>query len=187
MKTRPLNAALFWFRRDLRVTDNAGLYHALKSARQVYCVFVFDSAILDALPVKRDRRVEFIWESIRQLDLSLKKLGGGLIIRHARADQVITTLAKELKVDAVFTNEDYEPQAIARDLLVRDALMQSDIGFHTFKDTVIFEKDEVLTQAGGTYSVFTPYKNAWLKKLDAFQLRPSRSGVQLQLLFAEAL
>jgi len=171
MKTRPLDAALFWFRRDLRVTDNAGLYHALKSARQVYCVFVFDSAILDALPVKRDRRVEFIWETIRQLDISLKKLGGGLIIRHARADQVITTLAKKLKVDAVFTNEDYEPQAIARDLLVRDALMQSDIGFHSFKDTVIFEKDEILTQAGGTYSVFTPYKNAWLKKLDAFQLK----------------
>ena len=166
-----LNTALFWFRRDLRATDNAGLYHALKSAQRVYCVFVFDSVILDALAHKRDRRVEFIWESVRELGASLKKLGGGLIVRHARADELIPSLARELNVDAVFTNEDYEPQAITRDLAVRDALMQSDIGFHAFKDTVIFEKDEVLTQVGGTYSVFTPYKNAWLKKLDAFQLK----------------
>ena len=166
-----LDAALFWFRRDLRVADNAGLYHALKSARRVHCVFIFDTEILDALPVKQDRRVEFIWESVRELDDAIKKLGGGLIVRHARADEVIPQLARELKVDAVFTNGDYEPQAITRDLQVRDTLMQSDIGFHTFKDTVIFEKDEVLTQVGGTYSVFTPYKNAWLKKLDAFQLK----------------
>ncbi len=171
MKTLQLDAALFWFRRDLRATDNAGLYHALKSARSVYCVFVYDSEILDALPRKNDRRVEFIWESIRELDAALKKLGGGLMVRHARADKAIPKLARELKVDAVFTNEDYEPHAVARDLSVRDALMQDDIGFHTFKDTVIFEKDEVLTQASGTYSVFTPYKNAWLKKLDDDQLK----------------
>ena len=169
--TKPLNAALFWFRRDLRVTDNAGLYHALKSARRVYCIFVFDREILDTLSNKQDRRVEFIWESIRELAISLKKHGGGLMVRHAFAREAIPKLARELKVDAVFTNEDYEPQAINRDLSVRDALIKSDIGFHAFKDTVIFEKDEVLTQVGGTYSVFTPYKNAWLKKLDAFQLK----------------
>ena len=166
-----LDAALFWFRRDLRATDNAGLYRALKSARRVYCVFAFDTEILDLLPNKRDRRVEFIWESVRELDSSIAKLGGALLVRHARASDVLPLLARELKVDAVFANEDYEPQAIARDLAVRDSLMQHDIGFHTFKDTVIFEKDEVLTQAGGTYSVFTPYKNAWLKKLDPFQLK----------------
>ena len=166
-----LDAALFWFRRDLRAADNAGLYHALKSARQVHCVFVFDREILDALPGKQDRRVEFIWESVRELDAALKKLGGGLIVRHANAREAIPALARELKADAVFTNGDDEPQAINRDLAVRDALMQDNIGFHAFKDTVIFEKDEVLTQVGGTYSVFTPYKNAWLKKLDAFQLK----------------
>lgn len=170
MKTPTLDAALFWFRRDLRATDNAGLYHALKSARRVHCVFVFDKQILDALPSKSDRRVEFIWESVRELAASLKALGGGLHVHHAHVEALIPTLARELEVDAVFTNEDYEPDAIARDLLVRDALMLSDIGFHTFKDTVIFQKDEVLTQVGGTYSVFTPYKNAWLKKLDLFQL-----------------
>ena len=171
MTTLTLETALFWFRRDLRVTDNAGLFHALKSARQVHCVFVFDREILDALTDKKDRRVEFIWESVHKLETSLKKLGGGLIVRHAHAADTIPLLAKELKAEAVFTNEDYEPQAIARDLVVRDALMRSDIGFHTFKDTVIFEKDEVLTQVGGTYSVFTPFKNAWLKKLDDFQLK----------------
>ncbi len=171
MTTPTLDIALFWFRRDLRATDNAGLFHALKSARQVHCVFVFDREILDALAEKRDRRVEFIWESVGELDAALKKLGGGLIVRHAHAVEAIPQLALEIKADAVFTNEDYEPQAIARDLAVRDALMRCDIGFHTFKDTVIFEKDEVLTQVGGTYSVFTPYKNAWLKMLDDFQLK----------------
>ena len=171
MTTRPLDAALFWFRRDLRASDNAGLYHALKSAQQVHCVFVFDREILDALSGKQDRRVEFIWECVRELAASLKELGGGLIVRHARATEAIPALARELRADAVFTNDDYEPLAIARDLSIRDALMQSDIGFHSFKDTVIFEKDEVLTQIGGTFRVFTPYKNAWLKKLDAFQLK----------------
>ncbi len=171
MKTQTMDAALFWFRRDLRTTDNAGLYHALKSARYVHCVFVFDMQILDTLPSKADRRVEFIWESVQELAASLHTLGGALHVHHAEAKALIPKLARELNVDAVFTNEDYEPDAIARDLLVRDALMRDDIGFHPFKDTVIFEKDEVLTQAGGTYSVFTPYKNAWLKKLDAFQLK----------------
>ncbi|MEQ1518266.1 MAG: deoxyribodipyrimidine photo-lyase [Usitatibacteraceae bacterium] len=171
MTTPLLDSALFWFRRDLRASDNAGLYHALKSSRKVYCVFVFDSDILDGLPSKRDRRVEFIWECVCELGDAIAALGGALIVRHARAVDLIPQLANELNVDAVFTNEDYEPQAIARDLAVRDRLIASDMGFHAFKDTVIFERDEVLTQVGGTYSVFTPYKNAWLKKLDAFHLK----------------
>jgi len=166
------DTALFWFRRDLRVNDNAGLYRSLKAAKRVYCVFVFDREILDVLPSRRDRRVDFIHQSVAKLQQSLKKFGGDLIVRHARADETIPLLARELKVDAVFTNEDYEPMAIARDMRVRENLRENDIGFHTFKDTVIFEKDEILTQAGGTYSVFTPYKNAWLKKLDDFQLKP---------------
>ncbi|MBL8522278.1 MAG: deoxyribodipyrimidine photo-lyase [Betaproteobacteria bacterium] len=166
------DSALFWFRRDLRVSDNAGLYRALKAAKQVYCVFVFDREILDALPSLRDRRVEFIHQSIAELKQSLIKLGGDLIVRHARTDETLPALARELKVDAVFTNEDYEPMAIARDVRIRESLREHDIEFFTFKDTVIFEKDEVLTQSGGTYSVFTPYKNAWLKKLDDFQLKP---------------
>ena len=157
--------ALFWFRRDLRVTDNAGLHHALTSARKVYCVFVFDRAILDGLPSTQDRRVEFIWESVAALKKSLNDLGGDLIVLHANADTAIAEWAKKLGVHSVFTNEDYEPAAIARDERVRAQLAESGIGFQRIKDTVIFEKNEILTQAGGTYSVFTPYKNAWLKKL----------------------
>ena len=167
---------LFWFRRDLRITDNAGLYYALKSARCVYAVFVFDREILEMLPSKRDRRVEFIWESVSALKTSLRLHGGDLIVRHARAVETIPALAQQLKVGAVFANEDYEPAAIARDARVREALRQNGIGFHTFKDTVIFEKNEVLTQAGGIYRVFTPYKYAWLKRLDDFHLKPYPSA-----------
>ncbi len=171
MTATTVDTALFWFRRDLRISDNAGLYHALKAARRVYCVFVFDSEILDALPNKADRRVEFIWESVAALSVALQQHGGALLVHHGFAAAVIPALAQSLKVDAVFTNTDYEPNAIARDRTVCAALLQQSIGFHSFKDTVIFEKDEVLTQAGGSYSVFTPYKNAWLKKCaDAFYL-----------------
>ncbi|MDX2218967.1 MAG: deoxyribodipyrimidine photo-lyase [Burkholderiales bacterium] len=164
--SKPLKRVLFWFRRDLRDHDNAGLYHALKDAEAVWCVFIFDTDILDALPSRRDRRVEFIHGSVLELDAALREWGGGLIVRHARAREAIPALAAELKVDAVYTNHDYEPPAIARDAAVEDALKSQGIAFRTFKDTVIFEKDEVLTQSGGTFSVFTPYKNAWLKKLE---------------------
>ena len=172
MKSLAAGSALFWFRRDLRITDNAGLYHALKASRRVYAIFVFDREILEALPSRQDRRVEFIWESVAALKSALRQHGGDLMVLHARAVETVPALAQKLKVDAVFANEDYEPAAIARDTRVREALRAHGIGFHTFKDTVIFEKDEVLTQAGGTYSVFTPYKNAWLKRLDDFHLKP---------------
>ncbi len=172
-----LDSALFWFRRDLRAHDNASLHAALSGAKKVFCVFVFDRDILDALPSKQDRRVEFIWESVVELRAALEALGGDLIIRHAFARDEIPTLARALKVDAVFTNQDYEPAAIARDTKVAAQLKKSDIAFHTRKDTVIFEKSEVLTQAGGTFSVFTPYKNAWLKKItddtfSAYEIAP---------------
>jgi deoxyribodipyrimidine photo-lyase len=162
---------LFWFRRDLRLNDNAGLYHALKTAKKVYCAFIFDREILEVLPNKQDRRVEFIWESVAQLKGALQAAGGELIVHHARADAAIPKLAQQLEVDAVYTNTDYEPAATARDVRVAAALEAAGIGFSTFKDTVIFEKDEVLTQAARPFSVFTPYKNAWLKKLNDFYVR----------------
>ncbi len=164
-----------WFRRDLRLEDNAALYHALRSCRQVHCVFVFDSAILDGLP-REDRRVEFIRESLVVLDDALRRAGGhahgGLIVRHAVAATEIPRLAQALGVQSVFANHDYEPQAAARDARVRGALADAGIAFHTAKDQVIFEREEVLTQTGKPYAVFTPYKNAWLKKVDAFYLKP---------------
>jgi deoxyribodipyrimidine photo-lyase len=157
---------LVWFRRDLRAFDHAALHHALTASRTVYCAFVYDDAILSNLP-RRDRRVAFIHASIAELDAELRQLGGALIVRHAVAESEIVRLAAELGVQAVYANEDYEPQAIARDVAVADALEAAGRQLLVVKDQVIFAKDEVSTLAGGRFSVFTPYKNAWLKKMMA--------------------
>jgi deoxyribodipyrimidine photo-lyase len=174
MKTSPdkaLDAALVWFRRDLRADDHAALYHALRAARRVWCVFVFDRDILDVLP-RADRRVEFIHDSIVALDRQLVALtappGGGLIVRHGHAREEITRLAQALHVQAVYANHDDEPAALQRDAQVRGALAGAGIALHTGKDHVVFERSEVLTGSGSAYSVFTPYKNAWLKKLEPY-------------------
>ncbi|WP_407278777.1 deoxyribodipyrimidine photo-lyase [Aromatoleum evansii] len=173
-----MSSALVWFRRDLRSFDHAALYHALRRFGRVHCVFVFDTEILDALPSRSDRRVEFIWRSVQELDAALDALsrraggsGSGLIVRHGRADELIPALAAQLGVEAVLSNRDYEPAAIARDRRVAERLAEARIGFEDFKDQVIFERDEILTQGGQPYSVFTPYRNAWLKKLDGFYVQ----------------
>jgi deoxyribodipyrimidine photo-lyase len=165
-------SALVWFRRDLRDCDHAALYHALKHYSKVYCVFVFDTAILDTLPSKEDRRVEFIWESVNTLKTALQKNQSDLVVLHGSAVQEIPMLAKTLNVEAVFSNRDYEPLAIQRDAQVAAMLANSNILFYQFKDHVIFEEDEVLTQLGKPYTVFTPYKNACYKKLTDFFLTP---------------
>jgi deoxyribodipyrimidine photo-lyase len=167
----PYASALMWFRRDLRVADNAALYHALKTAGEVHCAFVFDTAILRELP-RRDRRVEFIRDSVAQLDGALRALGGGMVAVHGDAAEEIPRLAARLGVQAVFANHDDEPAALQRDRLVRERLAAGGIALHTFKDHVLFERDEILTQAGKPYSVFTPYSRAWLAKLDGFFLQP---------------
>lgn len=158
--------ALVWFRRDLRDHDHAALYHALMDARQVHCVFVFDTEILDALMERRDRRVEFIWLSVKELAQALEDMGGGLRVLNGRAREMIPALAGELGAQAVYANHDYEPDAKERDAHVSRSLEQRGCVLHTFKDHVIFEMDEVLTQSGRPFTVFTPYKKAWLKKLD---------------------
>jgi deoxyribodipyrimidine photo-lyase len=163
-----IKKSLFWFRRDLRIADNAALYRALSQSDEVHCVFIFDSDILDALKtegITDDRRVEFILESIVELDAALREVDSGLIVRHAAAWKEIPGLAAELNVDAVFTNHDYEPLAVARDARVARALSAAGRSFLHFKDQVIFEKDEVLTQAQQPFSVFTPYKNAWMRRI----------------------
>ncbi len=167
-----LSSVLVWFRRDLRDTDNTALAEALRRGQRVFCVFVFDCEILAALPIQADRRVEFIRESLLELDTALRQRGGGLIIRHACATDEIPRLAFELGVSAVFANRDYEPQAKTRDAKVEAALGAFGIGFESFKDQVVFDGPEVLTQSGRPYSVFTPYKNAWLKRLSDDDLTP---------------
>jgi deoxyribodipyrimidine photo-lyase len=172
-----LDRALLWFRRDLRADDHAALYHALRAARQVWCVFVFDRDILDALP-RADRRVEFIRDSLVGLDARLRALGAShgvervqLIVRHGHALREIRAVAAALGVRAVYANHDDEPAAVQRDAQVRGALADIGVALHTSKDHVLFERSEVLTQGGGPYAVFTPYKNAWLKKIDDFYLK----------------
>ena len=168
-------AGLVWFRRDLRTTDHAALYHALRQCARVYCVFVFDRTILDALP-RTDLRVDFIRSAVEDLDTDLRTLcghpEGGLMVLQGAAVEVIPALASGLAVDAVFANHDDEPDALARDTQVRTALAATRRAFHTSKDHAIFERSEILTQGGTPYSVFTPYKNAWLKKVDEFYLKP---------------
>ncbi|WP_306606418.1 deoxyribodipyrimidine photo-lyase [Azonexus sp.] len=157
--------ALVWFRRDMRDHDHAALAAALANAETVYCAFIFDRDILDVLPSQHDRRVHFIHASLLELDGALRARGGGLIVRQARAVDEIPALALELGVDAVFANRDYEPAAKQRDSEVGTRLAAAGIAFKTLKDQAIFDGDEVLTQAGKSFTVFTPYKNAWLKRL----------------------
>ena len=165
---------LMWFRRDLRLADNAALYHALKSCDQVVCAFVFDTDILAGLP-KQDRRVVFIHDSLADLNQQLSATAANdtpaLLTVHGPANPTITKLAQTLGVQAVFTNRDDEPQAVARDAHTLGDLAHAGIMLHTFKDQCIFERSEVLTQAERPFGVFTPYKNAWLKKLEPYYLK----------------
>ncbi len=164
------STGLVWLRRDLRLHDNAALAAALAQCARVHCVFVFDTAILDALP-RQDRRVEFIRESLVELDAALRDAAGnpaaGLIVHHALASDAIPALAHSLQVQAVFAAKDYEPQALQRDTLVRQTLQAQGIAFVQMKDHVVWEEREVLTQTGKPYGVFTPYLRSWLAKLDA--------------------
>ncbi|MEO6118100.1 MAG: deoxyribodipyrimidine photo-lyase, partial [Methylotenera sp.] len=143
-----------------------------QTSDQVYCTFVFDTDILDQLQDKADRRVEFIWESINELKAALLAKGGDLIVLHGKAQDEIPKLARTLKVEAVFTNHDYEPGTIDRDLRVANEVQKDNIAFHHYKDQVVFEKNEVLNLAGKPYGVFTPYKNMWLKTVNDFYLKP---------------
>ncbi|MBC7717274.1 MAG: deoxyribodipyrimidine photo-lyase [Pseudorhodobacter sp.] len=174
---KPLDSALVWLRRDLRCEDHAALHHACQAANQVWCAFIFDREIVDSLP-RADRRVEFIRDSLVQVHEQLAAWGSahghggvGLIVRHAVATTEIPKLAAELEVQAVYVSHDDEPAALLRDASVRDALAADGRAWHSFKDHVVFERSEVLTLASKPYSVFTPYKNAWLKKLDADHLQ----------------
>ena len=173
-----MKRGLVWLRRDLRLHDQAALAAALNSCEEVWITFVFDTTILGGLlerGLKKDRRVDFIWQSINDLNQSLHKKTSGkseLIIRHGDPIETIPNLAKQLNVDAVFANKDYEPSAIDRDRQVSLLLEKHSIDLRLFKDQVIFQEKEVLTGQGTVFSVFTPYKNAWLKKLSSSDIAP---------------
>ncbi len=159
------DAALVWFRRDLRLTDHAALAAALRAARRVHCAFVFDTDILDPLPTRADRRVEFIWESVRLLKQALQGRGAELLVLHGPARRLIPELAVRLEVDAVYANRDYEPFATARDAEVAGSLAAAGRRLSLHKDQVIFDTDELLTGNGRPFHVFTPYRRAWQARL----------------------
>src|ERR1700748_3794970 len=142
MDKRPVN--IFWFRRDLRLHDNAGLYHALKSNNPVLCLFIFDRAILDKLEDKDDARVTFIYQTIEELDKELKKHGSGLLIKYDEADKAWDAVLEEYNIEKVYTNHDYEPYAKIRDGGIAAKLHKHNIELKTYKDQVIFEKNEVV-------------------------------------------
>jgi deoxyribodipyrimidine photo-lyase len=180
------DASLVWLRRDLRLEDHAALYLALKSSRQVRAVFVFDADILDVLPSRCDRRVAFIYDSVAALKRELETLKATLHVLRGAARRVIPEFAAKTGAQAVFCSRDYEPFATSRDADVARSLKAKGIAFHALKDQVIFDRDEVLTQSGKPFGVFTPYKNAWLKKLDAYHLKPYAVSIYLSRLAPEA-
>jgi deoxyribodipyrimidine photo-lyase len=161
---------IFWFRRDLRFFDNAALYHALKQPEPVLPIFIFDKNILDELEDKADRRVNFIYRSVLKLNESLIEKGSSLNVYYGYPSEIFNKITKKYSVNKVFANHDYEPYGDARDRKSGNLLKTKGASFHTFKDHVIFEKDEVLKADGKPYTVFSPYSRAWLSRLNDFYL-----------------
>lgn len=162
---------VFWFRRDLRLSDNAGLYHALKDGEPVLPVFIFDTNILDDLEDKDDARVQFIHDTIVEMDGELKKLGSSMHVYYGTPEKIFSSIISEYPVQKVFTNSDFESYAIERDSSIIELVGKQGITFHTYKDQVIFEKNEIAKDDGEPYVVYTPYSRKWKSKLDEFYLK----------------
>ena len=164
--------AVFWFRRDLRIEDNAGLYHALKSGFQVQCIFIFDRTILEALENPADARVSFIYSALERVEQGLQQAGASLEVFYGRPEDVWRDLIGAGGISAVYANEDYEPYARKRDAAVKMMLNEAGIAFHRAKDHVIFRHNEVLKADETPYTVFTPYSKRWKATLTPFHLKP---------------
>ena len=160
----------FWFRRDLRLEDNAALYHALKTGENVLPIFIFDKVILDELP-RKDARVSFIHATLCDLSAKLAKIGSTLQVFYGNPVEIWQEMAEKFALSAVYTNHDYEPYAQKRDTEIATFLGEKNISFHTFKDQVIFEKEEILSNEGKPYTVFTPYSRKWKATLKEFYLK----------------
>ncbi|MBL7720078.1 MAG: deoxyribodipyrimidine photo-lyase [Flavipsychrobacter sp.] len=174
--------SIFWFRRDLRLNDNAGLYHALRSGCQVLPLFIFDSEILDELRDRKDKRVAFIRDSLVAIDKELAAAGSALTVLQGKPLECLGRLIKEHRVMAVYTNHDYEPYARERDARVLAYLEARGVPFYTYKDQVIFEKDEVVKDNGEPYTVYTPYSKKWKARLNEFFLKSYPTGKYMEAL-----
>lgn len=170
MKTKT-RISIFWYRRDLRLDDNAGLYHALKSTYPVLPIFIFDQNILEKLNDKKDRRVAFINQALSEVQKKLAALGSTIVVKYGNPGVVWKEILQEFDVAEVYTNHDYEKYAIERDREIGTLLNAKGIAFYTFKDQTIFEKNEVLSGAGTPYTVFTPYSRKWKETLNDFYLK----------------
>ncbi|MEM9918231.1 MAG: deoxyribodipyrimidine photo-lyase [Bacteroidota bacterium] len=169
--------SVFWHRRDLRLEDNAGLYHALKSDHSVLPIFIFDTHILDKLEDKDDARVSFIHRELGRIHQELEALGSSIQVYYGKPEEIWPKLLDTYEVKAVYANHDFEPYALERDGKIRELLDTRDVPFHTYKDHVIFEKDDVLKDNGTPYTVYTPYSKKWFKKLDSEMVRvPTKDG-----------
>lgn len=156
---------IFWFRRDLRLEDNSGLFHALNNELPVLPIFIFDEEILSKLP-KNDSRVTFIHDTISNINQQLKKYGSGIAVFHGKPLDIFKRLTSEYTINTVVTNRDYEPYATERDNAVSEFLNSKHIDFKTYKDQVIFEKSEVVKNDGDPYVVYTPYSKKWIEQFD---------------------
>ena len=155
--------SIFWFRRDLRLQDNCGLYHALQSGYKVLPIFIFNEEILNELP-KNDARVSFIYETLNAINNELRKENSSLLVKKGNLIQVFKDIFNEYDVQSIFFNKDYEPYAINRDNKLKSFFLQSGVQFNSYKDQVVFEEAEIVKNDGLPYTVFTPYKNKWLEK-----------------------
>jgi deoxyribodipyrimidine photo-lyase len=167
----PDRISIFWFRRDLRLDDNAGLYNALRSGFRILPVFIFDTNILDELEEKADRRISFIHHYLQQIQTQLLTLGSTFHVLHSSPMQAFEQLTATYDIAAVYTNHDYEPYARQRDKEVSEYLLQKNIPLYTYKDQVVFEKNEIVKDNNEPYTVFTPYSRKWKSKLNNFYLK----------------
>jgi deoxyribodipyrimidine photo-lyase len=161
---------IFWFRRDLRLHDNAALFHSLKEGVPVLPIFIFDKYILDELEDKADRRVTFIHSALEELQQQLASLGSSLLVFYGVPKDVFNHLISLYSIEKVYTNHDYEPYAFQRDKEINDVLQNNNSSLVTSKDQVIFEKSEILKDNGSPYTVFTPYSRKWKATLNGFFL-----------------
>ena len=163
----PEPIVIHWFRRDLRLDDNHALFEALNSGLPVLPVFIFDKEILDRLQDRNDARVTFIHNSLSALNQQLKLYGSGIKFFHGNPVDAFRSLTGQYRIHAVYTNHDYEPYSIKRDKKIENLLIQTGISFHSFKDQVLFEKNEVVKEDGKPYTVYTPYSRKWFSRLNA--------------------
>ena len=169
MSTAPfLN--IFWFRRDLRLEDNTGLYYALKSGSKVLPIFIFDENILNDLEDKSDSRITFIYNQLKELNKKLSEYQSQIILLYGEPLSVFKSLHNSYNIKAVYSNEDYEPYAISRDAEMKEFFDYNRIEFHQYKDHVIFHKNDVLNSSDEPYKVFSAYKKKWLQELQASEI-----------------